>query len=501
MPSARFKSPRSIERPELFFALVGAIGTDLSVVTQALEAELCVVGYTLAPSIRLSQLLHGLRDYEHLRDLQCTEDERLAAYMNAGDNFRSRLQDGGALAALAIAEINRQRPESRPQPSTAFLLHSLKHHKEVELLRAIYGSSLIVISIYEPEEARREHLVSRIEKSGAKKNRAKDAAKFLIERDQEDNALGQNVRKTFPLADFFLDASRSPRSQIERLIQLLFQHPEISPTKDEYAMFVAQATALRSADMSRQVGAVIANDDGEIIAAGCNEVPKPGGGVYWTGDDPDRRDFKHGADTNAIIGRETVREIFDQLKKAGWLATEHAVLDASTLVERARKSELFEHSRISNLIEFSRVVHAEMNAVTYAARHGLRIGGQRLYCTTFPCHGCARHIIGAGISVVVYIEPYPKSLAVELYHEEITLDSPRSSSTVAFLAFMGVAPRRYLEFFNFGKRKDKDGYAVSWAPKTESPRIRPVGYPYLLAETDLCDSLLVALEDLDGSST
>lgn len=258
-------------------------------------------------------------------------------------------------------------------------------------------------------------------------------------------------------------------------------------------MFSAQAVALRSADMSRQVGAVIVGADGEVAAAGCNEVPKPGGGVYWTGAEPDARDFRHESDPNALMGHEILREIFVELQRAGWLEPGRAGRESRALVEEARKMELFDQARVANLIEFGRVVHAEMNALVYAARKGIAVGSGVLYCTTFPCHGCARHIIGAGIAEVVYIEPYPKSLAVDLYPEAITLRG--EPAKVRFRSFTGVAPRRYLEFFGFGKRKDDRGFALKWEASLARPRARQLGNPHLWAEQDLLAKLLPALQD------
>ena len=494
--TSAFVPPAPSDQPELFFALIGPTGTDLDRVTSVLTAELSIVGYTLREGIRLSQLVHGLKPFSHMHGVVEPEDERLETYMKAGDEIREGLGHGGALAALAVHEVRRRRDAEGARPAAAFLFRSLKHPKEVELLRAIYGSSLIVISIYDSEERRVQSLARRVERTRGSGDRTLEIARALIKRDQEDSAnleFGQSVRKTFPLADFFLDAGGDLRNQVERLVHLLFGHPHMSPTRGEYAMFMAQAAALRSADMSRQVGAVLVDEDGEVVAAGCNEVPKPGGGVYWSGDEPDHRDFHHGSDPNAIMGREILQEVFSQLKHAGWLADTKAEKAPLALVEEARRLQLFEHARIGNLIEFGRVVHAEMNALVHAARHGLRARGRWLYCTTFPCHGCARHIIGAGIARVVYIEPYPKSLAIELYPEAI---APGATGTeVVFTAFTGVAPRRYLDFFGFGRRKDTHGYAVKWLPLQARPRSRPLGSPYLLAEQDLCDTLLEALRD------
>jgi hypothetical protein len=134
-----------------------------------------------------------------------------------------------------------------------------------------------------------------------------------------------------------------------------------------------------------------------------------------------------------------------------------------------------------------------MNALVHAARCGRRVDKQYLFCTTFPCHGCARHIIGAGIAQVVYIEPYPKSLAVELYPEAICLGHEQDGK-VAFLPFVGVAPRRFVDFFTFGRRKDKRGYAVDWNPTKASPRTRPMSNAYLLTESELCFNLNDAVQ-------
>jgi len=50
--------------------------------------------------------------------------------------------------------------------------------------------------------------------------------------------------------------------------------------------------------------------------------------------------------------------------------------------------------------------HAEENAITQAAYHGISVKGATLYCTLSPCLLCARMIINAGIGEVVYEEEY-----------------------------------------------------------------------------------------------
>ena len=50
--------------------------------------------------------------------------------------------------------------------------------------------------------------------------------------------------------------------------------------------------------------------------------------------------------------------------------------------------------------------HAEENAIAQAAFHGIAIQGATLYCTVSPCLLCAKLIINAGISEVVYEAEY-----------------------------------------------------------------------------------------------
>src|SRR5690606_6216358 len=80
---------------------------------------------------------------------------------------------------------------------------------------------------------------------------------------------------------------------------------------------------------------------------------------------------------------------------------------------------------ISSLIEFSRSIHAEMDAILSASREGISTVGCDLYVTTYPCHSCARHLVAAGIRRVYYVEPYIKSLALELHSDAITSALPK----------------------------------------------------------------------------
>lgn len=67
--------------------------------------------------------------------------------------------------------------------------------------------------------------------------------------------------------------------------------------------------------------------------------------------------------------------------------------------------------------EICRGLHAEQNALLQAARYGIDIEGSSIYITTQPCVVCAKMLINAGIAEIIYRNPYPDELAMELLGE------------------------------------------------------------------------------------
>ncbi len=53
-----------------------------------------------------------------------------------------------------------------------------------------------------------------------------------------------------------------------------------------------------------------------------------------------------------------------------------------------------------------RTIHAEMNALTQAAKFGMAVDGASIYTTASPCWDCFRVLANAGIRLFVYAEDY-----------------------------------------------------------------------------------------------
>ena len=51
-------------------------------------------------------------------------------------------------------------------------------------------------------------------------------------------------------------------------------------------------------------------------------------------------------------------------------------------------------------------IHAEMNAIIWAARKGISIEGATIYVTLEPCSECSKNLIASGIKRIVYAKSY-----------------------------------------------------------------------------------------------
>lgn len=414
-----------------------------------------------------------------------------------GDQLRAT-HGSHAVAALAVRRIQKLRGSDKAgERKVAYVLDSLKHREEVELLRRVYDLSFRLVAVHCEREKREERLIGEDISSAKFRGVPRLEVEKFMERDEKDGSheYGQEVRDAFYLADFFVEnnapssGGENMTSDLRRFVKLFLGSEVVRPTLHERAMYHAYAAALQSSCLSRQVGAVLVSNDGEIVSTGTNEVPSFGGGVYSEDSKHDNRchAWKFVDGKTEFIGCHNDRKKNDLRKNiAKWLQdtfserlalAAHPVpavgMDTGGRARDAAKASiqaLFEDSSddfarlpgVKDIIEYSRAIHAEMGAVLSAARSGVSPAGATLYCTTYPCHNCARHLVTAGIHQVFYIEPYVKSLASELHSDAITNVRPVSDGTIptkmAIVPFTGVGPRMYEDFFvTRGKLKKADG--------------------------------------------
>ena len=496
--------PIAVTYPELFVGIAGPIGIDVDLMSAEISAALTRVGYKAA-TIHVTKLMpaYSAANTPVAGDDYFSQINQKIAYAN---KLCEQAADPAFMMRIAMQGIIDTRDElgkeGQPEvssefeadaddssiavvkPHTAYIIRQLKRPEEVALMRTVYGKQFILVSGYGSEEHRRARILEKGRASlpiSTPGPELEQKVADILERDHDEGTSKhvQHLRDTFHLADVFVDGINRDqmRNGIDRFFQAFFGRTDIGPTKSEYGMYSAKAASLRSTDLSRQVGAAVLTNEGDLISQGCNEVPKAFGGSYWFGEEPDHRDVRLGYDPNDALKKDVIRDLLERLAE-GKLLNEDAKKIAMSekfvdqLLGRGEPTSSYhgclDGSQIGDLTEYGRVVHAEMSAICDAARLGRALRDATLYVTTFPCHNCTKHILSVGIKRVVYMEPYPKSRAKQLHSNEIEIEKI-SASKVSFVPFLGISPYRYRDIFEKSSRKTL-GSARTWYDKMNHPR-------------------------------
>lgn len=518
---------------EIIIGVCGAVGCNLHDVVSELKDQFEAFSYEVN-IVKVSSLIKELavknselsRTGPRVESIESLDFfSRYKALQDLGNAIRDKFSSA-ALATQAIKSISTNRQikmnesGNKNPPRAVYIVDQLKHPAEVELFRLTYRNAFFLVGVMSPQNARFEYLQT--------EGLSAVDAQNLIERDRKENIKhGQQLEKTIYNSDFFVKHSLKNSGNItkpcKRFVGLVHGENGITPTRDEAGMYAAYSASLKSACLSRQVGAAITNSSGDIVSVGWNDVPSGGGGLYNEDSKNDQRCVVHGKkcyndDTKQRLAKSIVSilskakpgtppaaNIIVKSSEVGEYSlplinqkSSHAHQSDNYLLDHSEASqlanEILEITALGSIIEYSRAIHAEMEAILNIARSGKTSTlGSIMYTTTYPCHNCARHIIASGISRVVYIEPYEKSLAMKLHSDAISIDEP-SQDKVLFENFQGVSPTRYTTLFSYShSRKDKAGKAVHIVGKNASL----ISHEYLDSYLDVESK--VALKGLEDS--
>jgi len=464
---------------ELIFAVVGHVGSGPGVIAKSLK-EILESPSGGSYETTIIKASDKIKEWATANSESIpSADKKLANVQQLQDlGDKMRKVDQSAVARALINEIRLTRARKQKLPDVgdgavtpdgrkrAYILESIRHPAEVHLLRNVYGASFTLIGVVCDESKCLKRVTDKYSDAGTQ-----SAIRFM-RRDSKDSIKhGQRVADALHLSDFFIDNSvdrvepgKSPvewtvNDELKRLVKIITHTEIIRPRISETAMFEAHAAALRSACLSRQVGACLVDAKGNIVSLGTNEVPRAGGGLYGEGFFDESSDGRCAySDTprcsNTTEQNNMIAKIIAGLKSE---------VPELTNTPDDNLLHVLKESPIGSLLEFSRAVHAEMDALLTAGRKGIPTTGTRMWVTTFPCHYCARHIVSAGVDEVQYIEPYQKSKALALHGDSVTLEPTKDwtppsegkknkTEKVFFHHFTGVAPNMYKRAFS----KDRD---------------------------------------------
>ena len=235
--------------------------------------------------------------------------------------------------------------------STHYVVDSFRHPGEVEIFRRRPDFHLLLV------EADPKIRFQRLQRRGREKDPL-TLQKFLQLDEQEYNgaeSFGQHLQACEQLADLQLSNNGTLADLKQSVAGVLFQWLKNfeRPDWDEYFMQLAKVASLRSNCIKRKVAAIIILDR-RVISTGYNGTPRGTRNCYEGG-----------------------------CPRCNNLA------DSGTQLEECLCS------------------HAEENAITQAAYHGVSVKGATLYSTFSPCLMCTKMIINAGLREVVYNLEYP----------------------------------------------------------------------------------------------
>lgn len=471
---------QNVADPEIVVGIVGRMGVDTRRVVGWLSDSLHSMHYQ-PHHIKITDYLKT-KSFDFTVN-ESTIEDRYESYISGCNAIREAARRNDFFASYAIQRIIDIRSSSElgsgdpaiPAERVAYIIDQIKRPEEADALRSVYGQQFILVSCHIPRDLRVQTLAQKIAEGHASVPKAEKwqaIARDLIDRDENESSkpFGQRVSDVFPKADLVIDArnEKTASPTLTRFFEALFGNFKVSPTRAEFFQNIAYQVSLTSCDTARQVGAAVERD-GEILAVGYNEAPKAQGGTYWAEDGLDARDVALGKDANTVRKRQMVADIVRRLRDSGALR-DGEIADHEIEAKFIDGDGPLKKSQIMDTLEYGRAVHAEMAVISSLARKGVAVQGGSLYCTTFPCHNCAKHIVASGIKNVYYLEPYEKSFADDLYPDSIAIDSSLDDQElVKFNQFIGITPNRFSQLFAKEKLKDEKGYVIEWSKKSAQP--------------------------------
>lgn len=504
---------------ELVIAFCGPIGCGIDGLIDNLSFCLKEEDYVVE-HIKVSSLIERFYNDTHpdtpIDSSALSRFERYNRLMEAGTTIRKEFSTTMCVD-LAISEIALRRGKEANNPNDdlsaekeialkkkAYIIDQLKHPDEVKALKAIYSNIFYLIGALSDSDNRTRNLENR---EGIQHH---EAHKLILrdQKEQNEKENGQNVSSTLFNADFFINNStpnaEASKKAFLRFLKLIHGGHGVTPTHEEYGMYSAFNASLQSACMSRQVGASIIDEVGNVLAVGKNDVPKFGGGLYGEDDNCSptshdyrcvRKDQKCHNDLHKNKLKEQIKEILKTELEEHLTGSNLTEQDVHNISDKIAKN-----TPIKQLIEYSRAIHAEMDAILAFTRKGTSIPeNATIYSTTYPCHNCARHIVATGIKTIVYIEPYEKSLALTLHEDSMTQNN--EADKVLIRPFHGVAPHRYKTlFFNSSPKKDGNGHLITTDKADQSHVYTEYVDSYLAREVKVANAILEAKSKQDGDT-
>jgi len=199
-------------------------------------------------------------------------------------------------------------------------------------------------------------------------------------------------------------------------IKTLMFHPGIiTPSHEERCMQIAYNLKYNSGCISRQVGAIITDENNSIRSVGWNDVPK--GSIPCI-----LRNLGEVIDSNSLDKRDLSYSDFELDRKriiykdgSNFSINSEKIYSAAvTSCANQGLNFSFCFKNLHNRFEekdnqvHTRSLHAEENAMLQISKYGGQpLKNGKLFTTASPCELCSKKAYQLGIKEIIYIDPYP----------------------------------------------------------------------------------------------
>lgn len=307
-----------------------------------------------------------------------------------------------------IIEIIKKYNDKNKCKKTRICIDAIRNPYEAYYFRDLY-KSFYLVSVSTDDDERIRRLSGFDEQELA----SLDSMEYPGELEGGKIFYQQSIQECLQISDIHLYNPHSEDSTYEQLTTnlvryiALMQHPGlVTPTNIERCMQIAFNAKFNSGCLSRQVGAVITDDNYYIKAIGWNEVPQGQiscglRSVFNYFSERDRETFSKFELENSEF-KESLRKIKDSFECE----------DCKKISKKYNISYCFKD--VYNAIKndknqvYTRSLHAEENAFLQMSKFGGEgIMGGKLFVTASPCELCSKKSYQLGIRDIYFIDPYP----------------------------------------------------------------------------------------------
>lgn len=376
----------------------------------------------------LDNIHKGLYSYLYIisgNSLRCSGEVK-SRYWEDKSNYKNIYHISKIINRIIKIKREENKREFRP---CHIVIDSIKNPYEAKYFKDRY-SAFFLVSINTTEEHKKRRLTSKYHfpeklqneieqvESGANLETETLKIRYSLSTVKDAQSIKellefsfQNVKKCIEISDIHIYNPREEpennnilNAQLMWYLSLMLHPGLFTPSSMERVMQIAFSAKVNSGCISRQVGAVVTDNNNSVRAIGWNDVAKGQVPCSLRSIDGLLHHFDPIVYSNFERNNDSFR--INAQKKWDIIATHKENLTGIN-IPNCFKDLKNETDKKGNQVH-TRSLHAEENAFLQLSKYGSTgIEGGNLYTTASPCELCAKKAYQLGIKEIIFVDPYP----------------------------------------------------------------------------------------------